>query len=414
MGKEKGILVVDVGTTKVCALIGEEREGELWVTGIGVAPSQGLKKGMVLNIDEATQSIKNAIEKALSQAKIGIGSIYVSIAGPHIRTISGMGVVALRQKCVTEEDVEEVFRSAQNLNLPPETEILHVIPQEYILDQQGGILQPVGMTGVRLEAHVKLIVCNRSALQNLLRCFENLNLDVDGVIFQGLASAEAVLTPEEKELGVVLLDFGGGTTDVVIYWDNVLRGVFSIQVGGEHLTNDLAVGLRTSRKEAERLKIEKGVCLRELVEEEEILEVTGIGNRPPRKVSKKFLAEILEPRVKELFELIENELRKEVLSQFKGFDFKSKIGSGMVITGGSSLIPGLVYLADQMFDLPARVGYPVRLYGLTEEVYHPQFSTAVGMLLYAYKYGERPGPKEEGEGIIEKIKQGIKKIFKGG
>ncbi|QER41669.1 cell division protein FtsA [Thermodesulfobacterium sp. TA1] len=414
MGKEVGILVVDVGTTKVCALIGEEREGELWVTGIGIAPSQGLKKGMVLNIDEATQSIKNAIEKALTQAKVEIGSVYVSIAGAHIKTIPGMGVVALKQKCVTEEDVEEVLRSAQNLNLPPETEILHVIPQEFILDQQGGILQPVGMTGVRLEAHVKLIVCNRSSLQNLLRCFENLNLGVDGVIFQGLASAEAVLTPEEKELGVVLLDFGGGTTDVVIYWDNVLRDVFSIQVGGEHLTNDLAVGLRTSRREAEKLKIEKGVCLRELVEEDEIIEVAGIGNRPPRKVNKKFLAEILEPRVKELFELIERELRKEVASQFRGFDLKSKIGSGIVITGGSSLIPGLVYLADQMFDLPARIGYPIRLAGLTEEVSHPQFSTAVGMLLYAYNYGEKTEPTEKEEGFLEKLKKIYKKFLKGG
>jgi len=261
MVKEKGILVVDVGTTKICALIGEEKEEKLWVTGMGIAPSKGLKKGNIINIDEATQSIKNAIEKAQSQAKVIIDSVYTSIAGSHIKTIPGSGVVALKEKIVTPSEVEEVLYSAQAVELPQDRVILHVIPQEFIVDQNRGILQPVGMTGVRLETHVQLITCNRSNLQNLLRCFENLGLEVDGVIFQGLASGDGVLTPEEKELGVILIDFGGGTTDVVVYWDNVLRYVFSLPIGGELLTNDLAIGLRTSRKEAEKLKIKNGVCL---------------------------------------------------------------------------------------------------------------------------------------------------------
>jgi cell division protein FtsA len=414
MGKGVGILVIDVGTTKICALIGEEREGNLWVTGMGVAPSHGLKKGMVINIDEATQSIKSAIEKAQAQAKVNIGSVYTSIAGSHVKTTPGMGVVALKEKQVTPEDVDEVLQAAQAIELPQDRVILHVIPQEFIVDQQRGILQPIGMSGVRMEAHVNLITCNRSSLQNLLKCFENLGLEVDGVIFQGLASAEAVLTPEEKELGVVLLDFGGGTTDVVVYWDNVLRYVFSLPVGGELLTNDLAIGLRTSKKEAERLKKEKGACLRELIEEDEIIEVPGIGNRPPRKINKQFLAEILEPRVKELFELIEKELKNYVLEEADTLDIKSKLGSGLVITGGSSLLPGIVYLADQMFDLPARIGYPPKLPGLTEEIHHPQFATAVGMLLYVYNFMKENIFEEKKESFIEKLKDLLKFIKKGG
>lgn len=411
--RKNSMLVVDVGTTKVCALIGEEKEGELWVTGIGMVPSQGVKKGMILNIDEATNSIKHAIEKAITQAKTEIREVYVNIGGSHIKTISGMGVVALKEKYVTPEEVDEVLKSAQAIDLPQDKTILHVIPQEFVVDQQRGILQPLGMTGVRLEAHVNLIICNKSPLQNLLRCFENIGIEVGGVIFQGLASAEAVLNSEEKELGVIVIDFGGGTTDVVVYWDGVLRYAFSLPVGGELLTNDLAVGLRTSRKEAERIKLEKGVCLRDLVDEEEMIEVSGIGNRPSKKFSKKFLAEILEPRVKELFELIEKELKNEVLKDFSKVDFKSRIGSGIVVTGGSSLLPGVVYLLDQMFDLPARVGYPLKLQGLTEEINHPQFATAVGMLLYLYKYGEKE-PQEKEEGILTKIKKSLLKIFKGG
>ncbi|MCU4138860.1 MAG: Cell division ATPase FtsA [Thermodesulfobacteria bacterium] len=413
MVKEKGILVVDVGTTKICALIGEEKEEKLWVTGMGIAPSKGLKKGNIINIDEATQSIKNAIEKAQSQAKVIIDSVYTSIAGSHIKTIPGSGVVALKEKIVTPSEVEEVLYSAQAVELPQDRVILHVIPQEFIVDQNRGILQPVGMTGVRLETHVQLITCNRSNLQNLLRCFENLGLEVDGVIFQGLASGDGVLTPEEKELGVILIDFGGGTTDVVVYWDNVLRYVFSLPVGGELLTNDLAIGLRTSRKEAEKLKIKNGVCLRELVEDDDFIEVVGIGNRPPKKINKKVLAEILELRIKELFEIIEKELQERVFEEEEILDIKSKIGSGVVITGGSALLPGIIYLADQTFELPTRIGYPLQLAGLTEEIYHPQFATSVGMLFYVYNL--RKNIKEEKKGgIIEKLKRSFLKFIKGG
>ncbi len=404
MGKRKGILIVDVGTTKVCALIGEERENKIWITGMGIAPSKGLKTGNIINIEEATYSIEEAIKKAQSQANVNITEVYTSIAGTHISTINGMGVVVLKEKQVTPLDVEKVLNAAQTVDIPPDKEILHVIPQEFIVDQQKGILHPVGMSGLRLEAYVSLIVVNKSALQNLVKCFENLGLEVNGVIFQGLASAEAVLTPEEKELGVILLDFGGGTTDIVVYWDNVLRYVSSIPVGGELLTSDLAIGLKTSKKEAEKLKIQQGVCLRELVQKDEMVEVPGIGNRPPKKINKKILAEILELRVKELFaDLIKPQLNK--------IGLKTKAISGIVFTGGSSLIPGLVYLADQIFDLPTRIGYPPKLEGLTEEICYPQYATSVGMLMYIYntRYAFRESSTDFG--FLKKLKNLFKKIF---
>lgn len=411
---ERGILVVDVGTTKVCALVGEEREEGLWITGMGIAPSRGLKKGIIINIDEATQSIKEAIEKAQSQAKVFIESIYTNIAGSHIKTLFSSGVVALKEKVVTSPEIEEVLKSSQIIELPQDRAILHVIPQEFILDQARGIIQPLGMSGTRLEVRVKLVTCNRFNLQNLLRCFENLDLEVDGVIFQGLASGEGVLTSEEKELGVILIDLGGGTTDVAIYWDGVLRHVFSLPVGGELLTNDLAVGLRTSRKEAEKLKIKNGVCLKELVDNEEIIEVPGIGNRASKKISKKILAEILEPRVRELFELMEKELQTQLFYEEEVTDIRAKIGSGIVITGGSALLPGITNLAEQMFNLPVRIGYPLKLAGLTEETHNPQFATSVGMLLYAYN-NLREKTKEDRKGrLIEKLKKSFFKFIKGG
>ncbi len=401
MKGEGGILVIDVGTTKICAILGEEREGKLWVTGMGVSPAQGLKRGSIINIEEASQSIKNAIDKALSQAKTVPSLLFTSIAGSHISIQYNMGVIALKNKEVTSQDVEEVLNSAQAIDLPQDRVLLHIIPQEFVVDQTRGIVQPVGMSGVRLEAHVKLITAQRSSVQNLLRCYENLGLEVDGVIFQGLASSEGVLTEEEKELGVVLLDFGGGTTDLVIYKDKVLRHVASISIGGDLLTGDLAIVLRTSKSEAEKLKIEKGVCLRELVKEEDIIEISGIGNRPSRKVSKKLLAEILEDRVKELLVLIENELKKFA---------ETYLISGVVLTGGSSLMPGLIYLTDQILDLPARIGYPEKLPGLTEEIYHPKYATAVGMLIYAYQnyYIGKEKSYKRSEGLWQKIKKLLK------
>ncbi len=413
--KDPGILVVDVGTTKVCALIGEFKEGDLWITGIGLAPSFGLKKGIVIDIDEATASIHKAIETALNHAKVDIDRLYVytSIAGSHIKMCTGMGIRVLKQQEVTLEDIQDVIETAQNTAQTDDEKVIHALPKEYIIDRQRGILKPLGMTGKKLEAHVNLITCSPSAYQNLLKCFERIGVNVTDVIFQGLASAEAVLTPEEKELGVIVIDFGGGTTDVVAYWGGVLRYAFSLPVGGELLTNDLAIGLRTSKLEAERVKREKGVCLTDLIQDDEIIEVPGIGNRPPRKVSREYIGEILEARVKEVFELIQRELTRYFEEEIAAGEWKSTFGSGIVLTGGSALLPGMMLLADQMFDLPTKVGYPQSLNGLTEEINSPQFATAVGMLICAWNdvSSELEGG---GPGILDKVKKIFQKLFKGG
>jgi cell division protein FtsA len=394
-------LVVDVGTTKVCALVGELKGNEQWVTGIGVVPSSGLKKGTIIHLEEATLSIKQAIEKALAQAKQTPQVVLASIAGSHVKTWTGMGVVVLKNREVTPEDVEEVIQAAQSIDLPQDQMILHVIPQEFVVDNLRGVQQPIGMSGVRLEAHVQLITAQRSQVQNLLRCFENLGIEVSGVLYQGLASAEAVLTPEEKDLGVLIIDLGGGTTDFAVIQENVLKYVGSIPVGGENLTNDLAIGLRTTKTEAERIKIEKGVCLRELVDEQEEVEVPGVGARPSRRISRKVLAEILELRMREILELIDQNISKHI--------DKSLLTGGAVLTGGSALLPGLIYLTDQILDLPTRIGYPVKLKGLGEEINHPQFATAVGMLVYAFQnYQVEETKTFKGKGILQKLKEWIR------
>jgi cell division protein FtsA len=395
-------LVVDVGTTKVCALVGELKGNEQWVTGLGVVPSSGLKKGTIIHLEEATSSIKQAIEKALAQAKQTPQVVLASIAGSHVKTWTGMGVVVLKNREVTPEDVDEVIQAAQSIDLPQDQMILHVIPQEFVVDNLRGVQQPIGMSGVRLEAHVQLITAQRSQVQNLLRCFENLGIEVSAVLYQGLASAEAVLTPEEKDLGVLIIDLGGGTTDFAVIQENVLKYVGSIPVGGENLTNDLAIGLRTTKTEAERIKIEKGVCLRELVDEQEEVDVPGVGARPSRRISRRVLAEILELRIKEILELVDQNISKHHID-------KSLLTGGAVLTGGSALLPGLIYLTDQILDLPTRIGYPVKLKGLGEEINHPQFATAVGMLVYAFQNyqveeAKRPGKK----GFFRKIINWVK------
>jgi len=394
-------LVVDVGTTKICALVGEVKGNEQWVTGIGVVPSSGLKKGTIINLEEATISIKQAIEKALAQAKQTPQVVLASIAGSHVRTWKGMGVVVLKNREVTPEDVNEVIQAAQSIDLSQDQVVLHVIPQEFVVDNLRGIQHPIGMSGVRLEAHVQLITAQRSQVQNLLRCFENLGIEISAVIYQGLASAEAVLTPEERELGVLIIDLGGGTTDFAVIQENVLKFVGSIPVGGENLTYDISVGFRTTKTEAERIKIEKGVCLKELVDDQEEVEVPGVGARPSRRVSRKVLAEILELRVKELLELIDQTLSKNV--------DKGLLTAGAVLTGGSALLPGLIYLTDQILDLPTRIGYPISLKGLGEEINHPQFSTAVGMLIYAFQnYAVEEGKPSKNKGLFQRIKNFIK------
>ena len=389
-------VALDVGTTKVCCLVVEAVGKELRAIGLGMAESEGLRRGVVVNIESTVNSIFEAVRQAEESSGEEIDRVIVGIAGSHIRSQQSHGVIALKSGEVTEEDVERVIEAAKAINLPNDRLILHAIPQEFIVDDQGGIEQPVGMSGVRLEAKVHIVTAAASTVQNLIKCVERAGLEVDMVILQPLASAEAVLTDEERQLGVALIDFGGGTTDLAIFLDGTLRHTAAVGVGGQILTNDLTIGLRTTTSAAEKLKINHGCCLSPLVPPDEYVEVPGLGSRPSRKLSRQVLAEILEPRVEELLEIINTELERSGL--------KPRLGSGAVITGGSSLLPGLVEMADQIFDLPTRIGYPRKLPGLAEEVYHPRLATAVGLVLYAQKYLPHPPRRRQKSPFIDLIR----------
>ncbi len=396
------IVGLDVGTTKVCCLVAEEVEGELRALALGMVPSTGLRRGVVVNIESTVNSILEAVRQAEEACGEEITNVVVGIAGTHIKSQQSHGVIALKGGEVTPEDVERVIEAARAINLPNDRLILHAIPQEYIVDEQGGIEQPVGMSGVRLEAKVHIITAAASAVHNLVKCVEKAGLEVDAVVLQPLASAEAVLTEEEKQLGVALIDFGGGTTDVAAFLEGTLRHTGAVGVGGQILTSDLTVGLRTTMSAAEKLKIHYGCCLAPMVPREEYIEVPGLGNRPARKLSRQVLAEILEPRVEELLEIINTELERSGL--------KPRLGSGAVITGGSALLPGLLEMADQIFELPTRIGFPQKLPGLPEEVYHPRLSTVIGLVLFGRNLGmERPKgiPKNPLKKILELFGRGL-------
>ncbi|QJA05754.1 cell division protein FtsA [Thermosulfurimonas marina] len=398
MSTRRLIGALDVGTSKICFLLGEKKDSTLAALGLGMVPAQGLRKGLIVNIEEAARGIREARREAEAQAYEEVSGVITGVAGSHIESQLSTGVIALKEGEVREEEVERVLEAARAVTLPPDRIILHVLPQEYSVDHQTGILQPLGMTGVRLEVKALLVKASGSAVQNLVKTIETAGLSVFGVVLQVLASAEAVLTEEEKELGVALIDFGGGTTDLAVFLEGSLRYTSSIPVGGDLLTTDLTVGLRTPRREAEILKEKYGVCLPELVSPDEEIEVPSLGDRAPRRLSRRVLAEILEPRVQELLEIINTNLEHS--------GYKRRLSSGVVFTGGSSLLSGLPELAEQILELPVRVGYPARLSGLSEEVNHPRLATAVGLFLYAARYLDLP-PEEPSEeaGLLRRLKK---------
>jgi len=398
-GDKELFVALDVGTTKICCLAAEEGEEGLRVVGMGLVESAGLRRGVVVNIESTVSAIVQAVQQAEEQCGEEIQRVIIGIAGSHIRSQKSHGVIALKHGEVTEEDERRVIRAARAINLPNDRIILHAIPEEYIVDDQRGIEQPVGMSGVRLEARVHIVTAGASAVQNLVKCVERANLEVEAVVLQPLASAEAVLTDEERQLGVALIDFGGGTTDVAIFLEGAMRYTTAVGVGGQILTSDLTVGLRTTMSAAERLKVHYGCCLAPLVSREEYVEVPGLGNRPTRRLSRQVLAEILEPRVEELLEILNTNLERSQL--------KPRLGSGVVITGGSALLPGLLEMADQIFELPTRIGYPVKLPGLNEESYHPRLAMAVGLLLYGARY-LYPAKERKARGAFGRI---FEKIF---
>ncbi len=378
------IVGLDIGTSKVLAIVGELADtGELQIIGVGHHPSRGMKKGVVVNIESTVQSIQRAVEEAELMAGVQIRSVYAGIAGSHIQSFNSHGIVAIKDKEVGPGDVERVIEAARALAIPADQKILHVLPQEFIIDKQEGIREPIGMAGVRLEAKVHIVTGAVSAAQNIIKCVRRCGLEVDDIILEQLASSMAVLTDDEKELGVCLVDIGGGTTDISVFTEGAIRHTAVIPIAGDQVTNDIAVALRTPTASAEEIKKKYGCALTSLAQRDESIEVPSVGDRPPRKLSRQTLAEVIEPRVEELFDLVQAELRRS--------GFEDVIGSGIVLTGGSSKLEGMIDLAEEVFHMPVRLGVPQNVGGLKGVVQNPVFATGVGLVHFGARCREGKG-----------------------
>jgi len=374
---ERNLIVgLDIGTSKVVSLVGEVgADGSIELLGLGSQPSRGLKKGVVVNIESTVQSIQRAVEEAELMAGCEIHSVFAGIAGSHVRSLNSHGVVGVRDKEVSHGDVEHVIDAAKAVAIPADQKILHVLPQEFIVDGQEGIRDPIGMSGVRLEAKVHIVTGADSAAQNIEKCIQRCGLDVDDVVLEQLASSFAVLTEDEKELGVCLVDIGGGTTDIAGFSSGAIRHTAVIPIAGDQVTNDIAVSMRTPTQYAEDIKIRYACALSQLANPDESIEVPSVGDRPARRLARQTLAEIVEPRYEELFGLVREELRRS--------GFEEVIAAGIVLTGGSAKMEGAIELAEEVFHMPVRLGVPQAIAGLTDVVRNPIFSTGVGLLLYA-------------------------------
>jgi cell division protein FtsA len=375
MSAKSDLLVgLDIGTTKICAVVGESTAEGVDIVGIGMSPSTGLRKGVVVNIEQTVQSIKKALEEAELMAGCEIRNVYAGIAGSHIMGFNSHGVIAVKGGEVTQKDVDRVIDAAKAVAIPLDRELIHILPQEFIVDDQRGIEDPLGMAGVRLEVKVHIVTGAVSSAQNIIRSCHRAGLDVSDIVLESLASAQAVLTEEEQELGVALVDIGGGTTDLSIFCNDSIKHISVLALGGTNLTNDIAFGLRTPMSSAEKIKVKHSCALAEMVQNNEIIEVPSVGDREPRQLSRRVLAEICEPRAEEILSLVDQELVRS--------GYKTMVGAGVVLTGGTALIEGISDLGEQVFNLPTRVGYPRGIGGLKDVVMNPKYSTAVGLLLY--------------------------------
>jgi cell division protein FtsA len=405
--KERYLVGLDVGTSKVTAVVGEVMdEGQLDVIGVGLAESRGIKRGMVVNLDAAVDSIKHAIEEAELTAGIEIDSVHLALSGAHVKGFNSRGVVAVagKNREVTREDVRRAIDAAKAVALPSGREILHVMPQDFVVDDQDGIGAPVGMTGSRLEVNVHIITGNASSTQNIVACVNRAGVEVVETVLEQIAAAEAVLTPDERELGVALVDVGGGTTDFAIFERGSLWHTGVISVGGDHFTNDIAVGLRTPVPDADRVKRRCGCALGGMVGEDEVMEVASVGGRKPRIMARRILAEILQPRAEEIFHLLWDEIRRA--------GYEKMLHSGLVITGGGALLEGLAEIGEQIFDLPVRRGHPTGVGGLTDHINSPAYATAVGLVLYAHRNAPSDAARAAGMGALGRVAVRLRGLFK--
>ncbi len=398
---ENMIVGLDIGTSKVVAIVGKRKlDGTIEVVGIGSHPSRGLKRGVVVNIETTVQAIQRAVEEAELMAGCRIHSVYAGIAGSHIKSLNSHGIVAIRDREVTQADIDRVIDAAQAVAIPADQKVLHILPQEFVIDNQEGIKEPMGMSGVRLEAKVHLVTCAVNAAQNIEKCVRRCGLDVDDIILEQLASSYAALTEDEKELGVCVVDIGGGTTDIAVFTGGAIRHTAVIPIAGDQVTNDIAMALRTPTQNAEEIKIKYACALTQLAGADETIKVPSVGDRAPRDLSRQALAEVVEPRYEELFTLVQSELRRS--------GFEDLIPAGVVITGGSSTMEGVVELAEEIFHMPVRLACPQAVSGMTEVVNNPIYATGVGLLIYGFRQmdlGAEPVLKgEEPPSLVERMK----------
>ncbi|MFT5594310.1 MAG: cell division protein FtsA [Oceanicoccus sp.] len=406
--ESKLIVGLDIGTSKIVTIVGEvSPKGTIKVVGVGSHPSRGIKKGVVVNIESTVQSIQRAIEEAELMAGCQIHSVYAGIAGSHIRSMNSHGIVAIKDREVAQSDIERVLDAAKAVAIPADQRILHVLPQEYVIDLQEGIKEPIGMAGVRLEAKVHMVSGALNAAQNIEKCVQRCGLEIDDIILEQLASSYAVLTDDEKELGVCMVDIGGGTTDIAIFTEGAIRHTAVIPIAGDQVTNDIAMALRTPTQHAEEIKIKYACALTQLAGADELIKVPSVGERAPRNLSRQALAEVVEPRYEELFTLIQAELRRS--------GFEDMIAAGIVLTGGTSMMEGVVELAEEIFHVPVRLAKPHGVEGLTDVVANPIYATSVGLLIYGAKHqlGELVFAKKEGDpiGFLARVKNWIKGNF---
>jgi len=400
------IVGLDIGTSKVAAIVGEiGPDGDLEIIGIGSHPSRGLKKGVVINIESTVQSIQRAVEEAELMAGSRIDAVYAGIAGSHVRSLNSHGIVAIRDREVVPQDIDRVIDAAQAVAIPADQKILHILPQEYLVDSQEGVREPLGMSGVRLEAKVHLVTCAANAAQNIEKCIERCGLEVREVMLEQLASSYAVLTDDERELGVCMVDIGGGTTDIAVFTEGAIRHTAVIPIAGDQVTNDIAQALRTPTQYAEEIKIKYACALTQLARADETIKVPGVGDKPAKELSRQALAEVVEPRYDELFTLVQAELRRS--------GFEDLMAAGIVLTGGSSKMEGVVELAEEIFHMPVSLGIPKHVAGLKDIVRNPVYATGVGLLLYGKQREEELLIRGRGRssGLVRRVRRWMNENF---
>jgi len=402
------VVGLDIGTSKIVALVAEiGDDGNVELIGMGTHPSQGLKKGVVVNIDSTVHAIGKAVEEAEQMADVQIRSVFAGIAGSHIKSLNSHGIVAIKNTEVEQDDVDRVVDAAKAVAIPADQRIIHVLPQEFIIDNQDGIHQPVGMSGVRLEAKVHLVSGSISASQNIAKCIQRCNLEVEDIILEQLASSHSVLTEDEKELGVLLVDMGGGTTDIAIFNEGAIRHTAVIPIAGDQVTNDIAVAFRTPTQFAEEIKVKYACALRQLASPDDMIEVPGVGDRNARRLARQTLAEVVEPRYEELLGLVQGELRRS--------GFEDACAAGVVLTGGTSKMEGVVELAEEIFHMPVRLGVPQHVNGLSEVARNPIHATGVGLLLYGQQRRQNPSHESvdtsSEKGLLKRMAEWFQRNF---